>query len=351
MKLEFVRFSSSETEWKTMEGEARWAFVYWDYLRYVVRDMGWNPFRRVRIVRVREEGETLMIVPLVRMSGRREYRMLGDVQGCDIADALFRPGMEAERQRECVRCFVSRLHARLVLNRIPEGSPFLSGIPVDSIRSDRAVTYVNIPVPEPPESYIPSLTANARQNVRKAYRRMERDGIRFRLEVYRPGVDPLPDAVWEQMRRTYFSRRISKYRKGVFSDETKGGPLVQAAKFVYYITVKRFLFCRKHDSRSLRKEPDALHLVLRNMATGRVMAFMSGFLTRDGSTFSVPRIAIDEACSFYSPGCILIAEAVRYFSGETSVRNLDLSRGDEPYKFKMGGQAYCTHDLIVDAGK
>ena len=66
MELEFIRFERLETDWKAMEGRARWAFVYWDYLRHVVRALRWNPLVRVRIACVLEEGDVLMILPLVR---------------------------------------------------------------------------------------------------------------------------------------------------------------------------------------------------------------------------------------------------------------------------------------------
>ena len=77
-----------------------------------------------------------------------------------------------------------------------------------------------------------------------------------------------------------------------------------------------------------------------------MMAFMSGFLTADKTHYSVPRIAINEDYAFYSPGCILISETLKCLSG-SQVHNLDLTRGDEPYTFKMGGTEYHTHDLVL----
>ncbi|MBQ3766024.1 MAG: GNAT family N-acetyltransferase [Bacteroidales bacterium] len=342
MELVFIRFKALESVWKGMEGAARWPFVYWDYLRYIVRDGRWNPFTHDRMACVREGTSIRMIVPLRRYG--RTWRMLGDEPGCDIADALFQPGLDPEKAGTCVRFFLDRMEGRLKLGRIPDGSLFLEAIPRERIHSDKTVVYVNIPVPKRWDDYLPSLSTNARQNVRKAYHRMEKDGIAYRLELYAPLCKPLPGKVWKQMMRTYCRRRIGKYRKGVFSDETKGGIVIQTLKYLHYVTLKCLWFCTKHDARSLRKEPNALHFVLWD--GDRIMAFMSGFLTDDKATYSVPRIAINDGYRFYSPGCILVAETLKCLTGSL-VRNLDLSRGDEPYKFKMGGVEYHTHDLVL----
>lgn len=346
MELEFIRFERLESVWKQLEkGEFR-PFVRWDYLRHVVRSLRWNPLVRVRIACVLEDEDVLMILPLQKRCrpGRTLWRMLGDLPGCDLADALFRPDIGPEKRGECVRFALDRLGGTLELNRIPDGSPFLAAIPPERVVSDRPVTYVDIPVPAEWDEYIPSLSANARQNVRKAYRRIEKDGVECRLELYSPFRRPLSEDVWRKMMRTYCRRRSAKYRKGVFSDETKGGPVVQTLKYLHYITVKCLWFNFKFDTRPLRTDPHSLHFVLWD--GDRVMAYMSGFLSTDFSTYFVPRVAINADYSFYSPGCILVAETVRCLSGG-SVHRLDLTRGDEPYKFKMGGEPYCAHDLVI----
>lgn len=373
MELEFIRFERLESVWKQFEKSDPRPFVRWDYLRYIVRSLRWNPLVRVRIACVQEEGDLLMILPLqkrvrcpvkpgmtrgagitkgsgiTRGSGKTKagmtvWRMLGDLAGCDIADALFCPDIGPEKKGECVRFALERLGGTLELNRIPGGSPLLAAIPSERLVSDQTVTYVGIPVPADWDDYIPSLSVNARQNVRKAYRRMEKDGIECRLELYSPLCRPLSKDIWWKMMRTYCRRRSAKYRKGVFSNETKGGLLVQALKYLHYITVKCLWFNFKFDTRPLRDDLYSLHFVLWD--GDRVMAYMSGFLSADYAAYCVPRIAINADYAFYSPGCILVAETIRCLSG-SRVRTLDLTRGDEPYKFKMGGEAYCTHDLVI----
>ncbi len=345
--LEFVSFEIIKNEWKAMERDDAPPFLSYDYMQYIVREEKRSLCHSIRIACVRDvpSGVALMIVPLIYVRGKHTYfRMLGDTGGCEIADALFKPGLSSEIIENCVRFFLDHIKVPLVLNRLPEESLLRKTLPPDRILSDASVMYVNIPVPDTWEEYIPSLSTNARQNVRKAYRRMEKDNINYSLSLYSPAEKPLPKSVWRKMMKIYCGRRVAKYRKGVFSNETKGGPIVQSLKYLYYITIKCLWFRAKHDAFSLRKEPNTIHIVL--WEGDQIMAFMSGFVTKDGKRYTVPRIAINERYQFYSPGCILLAETIRRFI-DSPLHNLDLSRGDESYKFKMGGIAYYTHDIVL----
>ena len=51
--------------------------------------------------------------------------------------------------------------------------------------------------------------------------------------------------------------------------------------------------------------------------------------------------------AFYSPGMLLINEAIKFFIEETNIRNLDLSQGEEMYKYKMGGITHQTHNFEI----
>ena len=76
---------------------------------------------------------------------------------------------------------------------------------------------------------------------------------------------------------------------------------------------------------------------------------MSGFKTHDGQIVSIPRLAIDTSFGFYSPGYVLLTEVIRYIAAHPMLQELDLSRGDEKYKFDMGGQPYTTTDVDLKA--
>lgn len=76
---------------------------------------------------------------------------------------------------------------------------------------------------------------------------------------------------------------------------------------------------------------------------GTLAAFMSG-LVKD-NVFVVPRLSINNEYRRYSPGIILINEAIKYFISDTKITILDLSQGQESYKYNMGGKEHYTYEF------
>ena len=59
----------------------------------------------------------------------------------------------------------------------------------------------------------------------------------------------------------------------------------------------------------------------------------------------VPRIAMNDKFGRYSPGWILIVEAVSWLCENSDIRAIDLCRGDERYKLDLGGICYSTESV------
>lgn len=345
--LEFIPFENLESTWKAMETEMVSPFMYYDYMQYIVREEGKKPFRSIRIACIKDStsGEIQMIVPLLYMKGKdARYKMLGDTGGCDIADALYKDGISEEEKLECIAFFYASIREKMELCRLWDQSPLYLNAPKERIVSDGTIGYADIPVPKDWNEYLASLSGYSRHNLTRAFRRMDRDGIEHRLEVY-GGDRPLPKDVWSLLMKTYYARFHNKYKRGVFSDQTKGGIIVQTAKYVHYLTIKKHWFYHKHDSFSIPELPNSRIYVLWN--GDDMIAFCCGFLTHNKKVCSYPRLAINEKYNYYTPGCILLAEVLQHYMKEGVTEHLDLSRGDEAYKFKMGAVAYCTHDIVL----
>ena len=80
---------------------------------------------------------------------------------------------------------------------------------------------------------------------------------------------------------------------------------------------------------------------------GEVAAFMFGYINQRNHSLEIPKLAINEKFGFYSPGMLLVDNTVKYLANNTSIKNLDLCRGTEQYKLKMGGKIYPTYKYIV----
>ena len=344
--LEFIPFRELENIWKQMETPDVSPFMYYEYMKYIVREEGHKPCHKVRIACIKDlSDEIMMIIPLVHVCGLKPYyKMLGDIGGCDIADALYKAGITEKKRLSLIAFFYDSLPGRMELRRLYEKSPLYLNAPAERIVSDEEIGYADIPVPNDWNEYLSSLSGYSRHNVTRAFRRLDRDGIEHRLEVY-GGERPVPKDVWSLLMKTYYARFHAKYKRGVFSDETKGGIFVQTAKYIHYRTFKKLWFYTKHDSYSIPELENSRIYVLWNKDD--MIAFCCGFLTHDKVICSYPRLAINEKYNYYTPGCVLLAEVLQYYMKEGITEHLDLSRGDEQYKFKMGANLYHTHDIVL----
>ena len=211
--LEFIPFESLESTWKAMETKMVSPFMYYDYMQYIVREEKRKARHEVRIACVKSGGEIVMVIPLVYVKGKdAHYKMLGDIGGCDIADALYKDGISEEEKLELIAFFYASFPGPMKLRRLWEQSPLYLNAPQDRIVSDEAVGYADIVVPKDWNEDLGSLSGYSRHNVTRAFRRLDRDEIEHRLEVY-GGDRPVPMDVWSLLMKTYYARFHAKYKR------------------------------------------------------------------------------------------------------------------------------------------
>ena len=334
-KLIFKRFGSLEKVWKSMETPGMSPFLHYDYMRFIKQSVAlFKPFfTRIACICPEDSDEILMIFPMKLRVDFKYYTLLGDMQGCDIADMLWKPGVSEEEKAEIVRFFFDTLKDKMFLNRIPSDSPFAKGVPGERVSYSRDVEYVAIDLKENYPAYLQTLSKNMRHQINKTYNRLEREGVPQELFIYE-GDNRVPKDLEKKINRMYITRLISRY-----NPEREGSRFWRA----YYWILFQYL---KHDTRSFRRLPNSFMAVV--MSGEKVMAFVSGFKTHDGKKVSMTRLAINEELDYYSPGRILMNELIKYLFEKTDIEVLDMSRGDERYKKDFGGRSYFIKDFVVE---
>ena len=78
-----------------------------------------------------------------------------------------------------------------------------------------------------------------------------------------------------------------------------------------------------------------------------IAAFLSGLIDKNSKSVIIPRLSINDDFLKYSPGIVLINETAKKLAENKNIDNLDLSKGDEQYKFSMGGEVYYTMNFDV----
>jgi|LSQX01.3.fsa_nt_gb CelD/BcsL family acetyltransferase involved in cellulose biosynthesis len=326
-------FAEVKEDWKKMETPSMSPFLYYDYLAYVEHFTRCFSFYRPRVACMSDSnGCPLMLVPLKGSLNLGYYKMLGDIRGCDRMDALYKPELSTEERVAVTRAFYSAFKSKAKLHRLQEQSPMVSEAPAELLLSLQTNTYVSIAVDKDWNEHFGKLHRNVRQSMRTAYNRMKRDGKQFKLEIF-DAARPIDRIMWKKIMKLYFERIFTHYKQKKI--RSLFGRLYWHFNYFYI----------KHDTLSLHHLANSFHAVL--MEGERPMAFLSGMMTHDGHTITVPRLAIDDNYRFYSPGYVLLAETLNYLGTNTGVHELDLSRGEEKYKFDLGGIPYKTTDIIL----
>lgn len=336
LRTEYLKFTDPAVvkAWKSMETGEMNPFLHYDYLLYVYKcTLRTRPYRP-RVACVFDGEEIVMVIALMKSLDGKYWKMLGDIQGCDRTDALWKPSLSRKEREKISAFFFDSVKKKIKLHRIQCDSPLLIRIPEERVIHKEVVPYVRIPVPDDADILLKSLSSSVRQNIRTAYNRMRRDSIDIRFEVY-DSENPVSDEVWGKIMDLYFERLFSKYK----SNKVRSWFSRLRQRHIYYNV--------KHDTLSLHHLPNSFHAVLYH--GDRMIAFMNGLKTHDGTSVAIPRLAIDSTYSFYSPGYVLVTEVIRYIAAHTVLRELDLSRGDEKYKLDMGGQMYSTFDYDLMA--
>lgn len=278
----------------------------------------------------KQQERPLVIAPVVKMMTHASYMILGgNVRGCGSTDFIYGSSVTLQEMEECLYLLLSHCHWLFSFKRLLTSSPVYQAL--RSCYADveeKDTVCVNIPLPDDYEAYLMSLSTNTRQNVRKAYHRLERAGLSYLFDFFHPSSQ---NPHYDECLEIYIKRLTEILHK-------RSGMARRAEDW----KVRHM----RHDTRTLRDFSNACTAVLR--IGGDVAAVLFGLVNVQGDRILIPRIAFNSSFKFYSPGLLLISELAKHLMAGSKICNIDLTRGAERYKFDMGGQTYLTKDLRID---
>lgn len=183
---------------------------------------------------------------------------------------------------------------------------------------------VNIDFGKDYDAYYKRLTKSNRQNLRTSYNRITKSNKTYSLKVYQN--ENIPFNLRVKILELYFQRRKEQSNIKI--------SFLKKFTSLYKDPVTKATFEMKNNFIS------CLYI------DGELSAFLLGMLANDKSIM-VPKLAINSKFFQYSPGKILINESIKYLIDNGIAEKLDLSRGDEQYKFDMGGEMYISNSYKI----
>ncbi len=263
------------------------------------------------IVVVRDDNGPLAIAPFMR----RDDGTLS-FSGDDATDALDLVG-DGSRAADPVARHLAEHATAIELRYLPAGTPFLATAPEVlraagfAVEAAPLVVSPRVELPRTFDEFVASLSKKDRHELRRKLRRLEVASVVKFAYASRGELEPALDRFVELHRRapgekgTFMTPRLERYFRELAAAGMNAGWLRLGE-----LTVD-----------------------------GRVIASLYGF-DLDG-TFSAYNSAIDPDALALSPGVLLHAHAIRDAIAR-GLRTYDFLRGDEPYKYDLGGR-----DLVL----
>lgn len=179
------------------------------------------------------------------------------------------------------------------------------------------------------ETYYQSLSKHQRQNIRTGYNKLHREGLNWRVERYDTN-NPMPTADWNQCLKMYEARCRMKNKSG---SGFKQRIVDWKNRHINLVNI----LIRRWDRVS------SFVMYLNDIP----VAFMSGMYNESHDTFYVPRLSCSNQYLRYDTGILMLNESIKILLTE-GISTVDLTRGDEMYKFAMGGGKHVNYAIRVN---
>lgn len=280
-------------------------------------------------ISVLEDNDPVLVFPALVSNSSME--LAGHANGmCELSPIYFK-GSENDLKRYLKFFLDTSGYREYILTRIRESTKVNCTLTERFAGYDISVTSkdnVSIDFSGGYDAWFQSLSKSTRQNLRTAYNRLEKDGRDIHVEVRRGGE--ISHSLMNRLIDIYIKRHNERY-------EVKTSLLKSA--YLRYLDFS---------TRAPIKNPMALHIYV--YISDQIAGFCSGYI--DHGSFVVPRLSIDNDFSRYSPGYLLINEAIKWFStNDNCVHMIDLSEGAEKYKLDLGGTIYKKLDYTIKRSK
>ena len=325
--------------WQKLYADNSYLFPYssWEYNEQIYKYIKVKPssmFQKNYFLVYEEEKKPLVLFPLYLK--KNKLHLFGDnISGAGHLDLLYDAAITTKQFENAFSELKSMFPGKtLELRMINERSKlfnFLKGMAeagayaVFPVKAEEERVCVKVLFNDNYEEYEKGLSRNARSNLHKAYSKVRRNEIDMSLKVIQ---GPFTDKALLSEAMKIYTKRESE-RKNRRMD------------FIPYIKHRYF---------------SALVWAMQNMAShytfcfflnNRLVAFMTGFAT-NYNEIVFPYVAIDSKYGSYAPGKLMIGESIKYLQEHTSIRGLDLSRGDERYKLEMGGVRHYNYKFEIE---
>lgn len=323
-----TEFAKSASDWQRLERQSQTVSVFqtYDFHQVFLRHF---PQDNLHILHIQDGAQVIGIAPLVQKNEQLEFIVTQPVAGgeliADYGDIIAQQGKEQEIWQALIS-YAHEYNQHLVLNFLREYSPSYRSVTSfqnadfsktirttdhQSLKTEITDVAPRIQLPKDWDTYLVQLPRHDRQELRRKMRKVDPSAFTVISQ-------PTTDDVQELFRLMRFSPD-----KQQFLSETMGAFFT--ALITTFATQDRIrLFSLTHEDRPI--------------------AMILGFSYNQ--TVSVYNGGFDPAQSKLAPGMVLSGYALQY-AIEQQYRVFDFLRGDERYKYNLGGVDQKLYTITI----
>lgn len=343
-------FSSLRDIWGRLEkGADMTVFQSYDWNLLLVKEFFSNRYNRIfsklKVYCVLDKEEPVMIVPVivqkktVKVSwyGRKKgLYILGIGSYSDYINFIYNKFSETAYKELTEYVKQDNNGITMNINFLRADTALQKYCETKGLQATRVSRSAHIDLPASTEEYQHMLSKNTKQNIRTALNRMNKDGLQYELIC----CDHLEsEADIEKLIRLHRDRLDSKLKKN-------------NASFIHNLSRTIKILKRKRDEHkfdivenSMKTMPSS-HFVIVKL-NGETVSYLYGL--RDDKAYRIMHNCFDEKYKFYSP---MFRGAYDFIVSQCENRSLgvdqiDFTRGDEDYKYKLGAEELLLYHYAV----
>ena len=287
---------------------------------------------------LKTEGQVQLIAPLwvvkkrYRWMNKPQITLLGSVGWSDYCNFIYNEWQDewADALFEKIKAYygVETFHFSNLKETTHLYPYILSHFAVDK---DTQGLCVALSIPQSMDEYHSMLSKHAKQNIRTALNRLERDGVEYTISFDDKSVN----------REQLWALRAVRAEKRLQEELTRIG----AARRIRRFLKDRFLSIPIRSYNPIIDDKESAFLTIKHGE--ELMAFFCYGKDELRNEIVVMAAGIDEKYKFYSPGMVLWYAFIQETIAKQTLRKIDFTRGNEDYKKMLGGSESSIHFVDI----
>ena len=336
---------SLKDTWTRLEtGAGMTVFQSFEWNRLLLKEwLGWklhDLYSEVHVYTAAEESAPVMLLPVIVYRFSTETKWFGCKKGIYLlGQGSYSDYMDAvclSFDPTAFEALVSALRADfpglpITLSSVREDSRTAAYLTARGAAREVSTVSLSVKRLSDPDEYRASLSAKTRSNLRQAERRMSKDNMDYRLEIVGPVDDP---ALIKEMVDIHVKRMLTKNTK-------HDGFLHVMSSYVRKAYRKYRDLHNNIIAMSMRENQKSVLVLIR--LNGRLVGYDYGL--REPNAIRLLQTCFDEEYKFYSPLFRGMYDFIVGCYEDESILEVDLTRGGEEYKYKLGGQEMELFDF------